>query len=307
ALAALFSGAGEALPEDALKLVELGIHHEQQHQELLLTDILSLFAANPLQPAYRAPAPVAVADEPPPLQWIEFPGGICEVGHAGNGFAYDNEGPRHEVLLRPFRLASRAVTNGEWQAFMADGGYETSALWLSDGWLTVQSEGWQAPLYWEREDDGWAQMSLRGLQPVDPAAPVRHVSYFEADAFARWSGKRLPSEFEWEFAAEGLPVEGRTLDTGVLRPLPAASDGEGLQQMFGDVWEWTHSAYAAYPGFETAEGAVGEYNGKFMCNQFVLRGGSCATPQGHVRGTYRNFFYPQQRWQFTGLRLADDA
>ncbi|MCG8562303.1 MAG: ergothioneine biosynthesis protein EgtB [Hyphomicrobiales bacterium] len=307
ALEALLSDGSDALPDKAQALIALGIYHEQQHQELLLTDILSLFAANPLKPAYRAPAPAAVPADQAPLAWIAFPGGVREVGHDGRGFAYDNEGPRHEVLLQPFKLASRAVTNGEWQAFMDDGGYETSALWLSDGWLTVQSEGWEAPLYWERGDDGWEQMGLRGLQPVDPAAPVRHVSYFEADAFARWAGKRLPSEFEWEVAAEGLPVEGRMLDMSVLRPLPAPSDGDGLQQMFGDVWEWTHSAYAPYPGFAAAEGALGEYNGKFMCNQFVLRGGACTTPEGHVRRTYRNFFYPQQRWQFTGLRLAEAA
>jgi ergothioneine biosynthesis protein EgtB len=304
ALALLFTGGVSA---EAAALVELGINHEQQHQELLLTDILSLFAAEPLKPAYAAASSGVRASDPAPLGWTHFDGGIFEIGHAGNSFAYDNEGPRHEELVRPFTLANRLVTNAEWSQFIADGGYATPALWLADGWATVKAQGWTAPLYWEKADGGFMQMSLHGVRPIEPAAPVCHVSYYEADAFARWAGKRLPSEFEWELAARSVPVEGRTLGAGHLRPLPAATHADGLQQMYGDVWEWTGSAYLPYPGFKAAAGAVGEYNGKFMCNQFVLRGGSCATPDGHVRPTYRNFFYPHQRWQFMGLRLANDA
>jgi len=295
-----------ALPPQALELIELGINHEQQHQELLLTDILSLFAAGPLKPAYREASPGVGAGEAAPLAWVSFAGGIVELGHDGKGFAYDNEGPRHEELIRPFKLASRLVTNAEWSEFIADGGYATPTLWLADGWNTVKSQDWDGPLYVEQAEGSTIQMSLLGFRPVDPAAPVSHVSYYEADAFARWAGYRLPTEFEWEVAAGSVPVEGRTLGHGDLRPLPA-KPGQGLAQMFGDVWEWTGSAYLPYPGFKAAPGAVGEYNGKFMCNQFVLRGGSCVTPEGHVRRTYRNFFYPHQRWQFTGLRLAQDA
>jgi ergothioneine biosynthesis protein EgtB len=292
------------------ELIELGINHEQQHQELLLTDILSLFALNPLRPAYRRPQarPEEVKAEAP-LEWIAFEGGIKTVGHDGQGFAYDNEGPRHDVLLQPFRLASRCVTNGEWLAFMQAGGYRDPMLWLADGWTTVKTQGWNAPQYWEERDGVWHQMTLDGLVPVDPRAPVSHVSYFEANAFAHWAGKRLPTEFEWEVASEGYAVEGNDLSTGALRPRPATATGnEGrLTQMFGDVWEWTASAYQPYPGYRAAPGAVGEYNGKFMVSQQVLRGGSCATAGGHVRATYRNFFFPHQRWQFTGLRLAEDA
>ena len=294
------------LKPEAAELIELGINHEQQHQELLLTDILSLFAAEPLKPAYREAGPGIGAGHTAPFDWIAFEGGIFEVGHDGDGFAYDNEGPRHETLIHPFRLASRPVTNAEWIEFIEDGGYATPTLWLADGWNTVKSQAWEGPLYFEKAEGGYGQMSLMGFRPVDPAAPVTHVSYYEADAFARWAGHRLPSEFEWEVAAASVPVEGRTLGAGHLRPMPAGI-GARLQQMFGDVWEWTASAYLPYPGFKAAAGAVGEYNGKFMCNQFVLRGGSCVTPEGHVRRTYRNFFYPHQRWQFTGLRLAADA
>ena len=294
------------MPARALALIELGINHEQQHQELLLTDILSLFAAEPLKPAYAGASPGLAVAEAVPLGFVALPGGIFEVGHDGRGFAYDNEGPRHEELIRPFKLANRCVTNAEWIAFIEDGGYVTPTLWLADGWAAVKAQGWTAPLYWEEADGAYMQMSLLGLRPVDPAAPVCHVSYYEADAFARWAGYRLPTEFEWEVAAANLPVTGRTLGDRHLRPLPAER-GRGLRQMFGDVWEWTGSAYLPYPGFKAAPGAVGEYNGKFMCNQFVLRGGSCATPEGHIRRTYRNFFYPHQRWQFMGLRLAADA
>lgn len=293
------------MPDEATALITLGISHEQQHQELLLTDILSLFAAQPLKPAYRedgAREPTGTAET---LTFTAFDGGVFEVGHTGSGFSYDNEGPRHEQLIRPFKLANRCVTNAEWIAFIEDGGYETPALWLADGWTLINAETWRAPLYFEPSEGGYGQMSLRGFHPVDRAAPVTHVSYFEADAFARWAGYRLPSEFEWEHAAADLAEHGRTLGSGSLRPQPAP-DEAGLTQMFGDVWEWTSSAYLPYPGYKPAPGAVGEYNGKFMCNQFVLKGGSCVTPDGHIRRTYRNFFYPHQRWQFTGLRLAAD-
>ncbi len=298
--------AREDLSDEALALIELGINHEQQHQELMLTDILALFTSQPLKPAYTQ-AVIAPAARPVAPAWVAFPGGVVEIGHGGDGFAFDNEGPRHEVLLRPFRLADRCVTKGEWLEFMADGGYQRPDPWLSDGWTTVQQEGWRAPLYWAEGEDGWRQMTLSGLRPIDPAAPVAHVSYYEADAFARWAGKRLPTEFEWEWASRGLAEGGATLGTGALRPSPAGEADGRLQQMFGDVWEWTQSHYSPYPGFRAAEGAVGEYNGKFMCGQFVLKGGSCVTPDGHVRRSYRNFFYPQQRWQFCGLRLADDG
>ncbi|MEM7192009.1 MAG: ergothioneine biosynthesis protein EgtB [Pseudomonadota bacterium] len=294
------------IPDEAARLIELGINHEKQHQELLLTDVLSLFASQPLRPAYRDEIARLAPADPEPLSFTSFAGGLFEIGHAGDGFSYDNEGPRHEQLIRPFKLANRCVTNGEWIAFMEDGGYESAALWLADGWNLIREEGWRTPLYFEEDEGGYKQMSLKGLRPLDLAAPVTHVSYFEADAFARWAGYRLPSEFEWEHASQGLAETGRTLVAGNLSPKPAPS-GPGLTQMFGDVWEWTASAYLPYPGYKPVAGAVGEYNGKFMCNQFVLKGGSCATPKGHIRRTYRNFFYPHQRWQFTGLRLAADA
>jgi ergothioneine biosynthesis protein EgtB len=240
-----------------------------------------------------------------PLKWISFEGGIREIGHEGRGFSWDNEGPRHEVLVRPFRLAHRLVTNGEWRAFMNDGGYREATLWLADGWATVKRESWDAPLYWEQHDGQWLQMGFEGLQPIDDAAPVCHVSYFEADAYARWAGKRLPTEAEWEIAAQGIEPVGNTLGSGALQPLPTRS--QGLDQMFGDVWQWTQSSYSPYPGYRPPEGAIGEYNGKFMVSQQVLRGASCVTPDHHSRSTYRNFFYPWQRWQFLGLRLAEDA
>lgn len=306
AMTDLLAGADAETFARLAPLVEIGINHEQQHQELILMDILNLFAANPLRPAYR-PGDTAPAPEAPPPAFIDFPGGIFEIGHAGEGFAYDNEGPRHEVLLRPFRLASRAVTNGEWLAFMADGGYRRPDLWLADGWARVTAGEYEAPLYWEAHDGDWQAFTLAGLGPLDPAAPVVHVSYYEADAFARWAGRRLPTEAEWEVAARGLTVAGNFLDAGALRPLPAAMSDDGPAQMFGDVWEWTQSPYVAYPGYRPAPGALGEYNGKFMSSQMVLRGGCCATPEGHARATYRNFFYPHQRWAFAGLRLAEDA
>ena len=280
----------------------LGLNHEQQHQELLLTDIKNLFALNPLRPVYR-PTPHAPAGAAT-LAWLEFSGGMYAVGHSEGAFAFDNEMPRHRVFLEPFALASRPVTNGEWLEFMQAGGYSTPELWLSDGWRTVQQSGWQSPLYWEQMDGAWWYMTLGGFVAVDPEAPVCHLSYFEADAYARFAGRRLPTEFEWEAAASSLPLEGNFLESGRLHPSGRAN---ASRQFFGDVWEWTSSAYAPYPGYTPLTGSLGEYNGKFMVSQLVLRGGSCATPRSHIRPTYRNFFYPPDRWQFTGLRLARDC
>jgi len=291
------------LPPEAQELVQLGCHHEEQHQELLLTDILHLFAQNPLQPAIwegERKVPVAM---PGPIGWIEGRTGEVEIG-AGTGFAFDCEGPRHAELLHPHAIADRTVTNGEWAAFIADGGYSNPAHWLSDGWAWVKAEGIVAPLYWEQVRGGWTRFGLDGRRPIDPAAPVTHVSFFEADAYASWAGARLPTEAEWEAAASAHDsLSGNQLDApGPAEPRPSPHG----PAFYGDVWEWTGSAYRPYPGFKPAEGAVGEYNGKFMSGQFVLRGGSCATPRGHVRASYRNFFYPRQRWQFTGVRLARD-
>ena len=292
---------GTAMREPAAAaLIEIGIHHEQQHQELLLTDVLSLFAGQPLRPSY-AGAPARAGPTPSPLTFTAYDGGVHEIGHAGAGFCFDNEGPRHRALLQPFALADRLVTNEEWLAFMRDGGYRDAAPWLADGWGAVKAEGWRAPLYWEERDGTWWQMSLHGLRPVDLAAPVDHVSFYEADAYARWAGHRLPTEFEWEHAA----IAGADPTERPRRLAPEAAQ-PGDRQMFGEVWQWTQSAYLPYPGYKAAPGAIGEYNGKFMCSQQVLRGSSCATPPGHARATYRNFFYPHQRWQFTGLRLASD-
>jgi ergothioneine biosynthesis protein EgtB len=290
-----------------LKVIELGCHHEQQHQELLLTDILHLFAQNLLHPAYKdsVPLPVELIDRS--QTYRSFSGGLVEIGHGGQGFAFDCEGPRHTVRIEPYRLSDRLVTNGEWAEFIADGGYRNPLLWLSDGWATVRNEAWSAPLYWEARDGEYWSMTLRGAQPIDPDAPVTHVSYFEADAFATWASRRLPTEDEWEAAAQGLPIAGNFANSGRLRPRPAPAPAGELRQMFGDVWEWTRSAFMPYPRFRPMEGALGEYNGKFMSGQFVLRGGSCVTPEDHVRATYRNFFAPHARWQFSGLRLAEDA
>lgn len=289
---------------EILAMVELGIHHEQQHQELILTDILHAFWTQPLRPAYLPSAETA-PHQAPALRWIGHPGGVVEIGANGDGFSFDNERPRHAELLRPYRLASRLATNAEYLDFIHDNGYQRPELWLSDGWDTVCREGWRAPLYWESADGGWRQFTLHGLSPLDPAAPVCHVSYYEADAFARWSGARLPLESEWENAARNRPVDGNLLESWSLETRPAAEGASGAEdQLFGDVWEWTGSAYLPYPGFLTAPGAVGEYNGKFMCNQFVLRGGSFATSASHIRATYRNFFPPHARWQFMGVRLA---
>ena len=290
------------------QLVELGCHHEQQHQELLLTDILHLFAQNPLKPAYKLPEPLLV--EPQTVgapAYLPFDGGLVEIGHEGRGFAFDSEGPHHSVFIEPYRLADRPVTNREWIEFIVDGGYRDPLLWLSEGWAVLRDQGWTMPLYWEQRDDVYWTMTLRGLQPLDLDAPVTHVSYFEADAYAAWSHRRLPTEMEWENATRGVPLTGNFGDSGFLRPRPASGAAEGPRQIFGDVWEWTRSAFLPYPRFRPAAGAVGEYNGKFMSGQFVLRGGSCATPPGHIRRSYRNFFPPAMRWQFGGVRLADDV
>jgi len=291
----------DRLAPEALVLLELGLNHEQQHQELMVTDIKHGLWSAPLRPeAAEQTGPRSTA---PKLKWIEFEGGIVHVGHSGSSFSFDNECPRHEVLLRPFALASRAVTNGEYMQFMAEGGYRRPEQWLSEGWDTVGNHQWTAPLYWERREDGrWWEFTNQGMTPVDPAEPVCHISYYEADAYARWSGCRLPTEQEWEIAASNNPVFGAMLEEMAFHP--RAAKGEGMQQMFGDVWEWTASPYMAYPGFVPAAGLLGEYNGKFMCNQMVLRGGSCATPASHIRATYRNFFPAHARWQFSGLRLA---
>jgi len=285
-------------------IVELGLHHEQQHQELFLTDILYTFAQNPLQPAYREPRSNTTSAAAPATKWIRFDAGLHTIGHTGGRFGFDNEFPAHHAYLQAYALASDLVTNAQWIEFIEDGGYRNPLLWLSDGWRTVETEGWRYPDYWI-ERDGYASMTLSGLQPIDPNAPVTHVSYFEADAFARWAGKRLPTEAEWEHAARALPIDGHFADRGVFSPMASPNSGD-LNQMYGDVWEWTASPYVAYPGFQPSGGAIGEYNGKFMNGQYVLRGGSCVTPENHVRATYRNFFYPHQRWQFTGLRLASD-
>jgi dimethylhistidine N-methyltransferase len=287
-------------------LLDLGLAHEEQHQELILMDILHLFAASPLHPAYAPPRRATPPTAVPPMGFVGFDGGLVETGHAGDGFGFDNETPRHKAWLEPYELADRLVTNGEWLAFMADGGYARPELWLSEGWARAQAEGWDSPLYWREVDGGWSAMTLHGLRPVDPAQPVGHVSFYEADAYAAWAGARLPTETEWEHAAQGLPVTGNFLSSGALEPTPAPG-GAGLRQMFGDLWEWTRSAYSPYPGFKPASGAVGEYNGKFMSGQFVLRGGACVTPGDHLRASYRNFFYPQQRWMFSGVRLARDG
>ncbi len=300
-------GALPALGEEAAALVELGLHHEQQHQELMLMDLTATFAENPLLPALWPAEPLPPAAEPPPCGWVRGGTGIVELGDDGPDFAFDCEGPRHPVLLHPHELADRLVTNGEWLGFIADGGYARAELWLSDGWSWVRENAVEAPLYWRDTDGGWSRFGLDGLQPLNRAEPVCHISYYEADAFARWAGARLPTEAEWEAAAASLdPHGGNQLDrAGPVRPRPA-KDGSDLRQLFGDVWEWTMSAFLPYPGFRPAEGTVGEYNGKFMAGQFVLRGGSAATPRGHMRASYRNFFYPHQRWQYAGLRLARD-
>jgi ergothioneine biosynthesis protein EgtB len=310
AMAELIARTDDAALGMIAPLLALGLAHEQQHQELILTDIKHAFWRNPVSLAYQPPQ--AFTREPaPPLDFIGFAGGIVEIGHDGHGFAFDNEGPRHRVLLNPYRLATRPITCGEYLMFMEDGGYSQPELWLSDGWATVQREGWQAPLYWSpdaRHESGWQIFTLNGKRAIDPAEPVCHVSFFEAAAFATWAGKRLPTEAEWEHAANSGRCEFRGGFLDRAHPHPRASTAPaGRLQMLGEVWEWTRSGYEPYPGFRPVQGAIGEYNGKFMVSQLVLRGGSCVTPPGHVRASYRNFFPPAARWQFSGIRLAEDA
>ena len=291
--------------DDLAPLVALGLNHEQQHQELVLTDLKHLLSRNPLDPPYREPWPLTPI-RPGKASWIAVEGGVREIGHEGPGFAFDNESPRHRVWLDDFEIASRPVTHGDFIAFVEDGGYRRPELWLSLGWDAVQSRGWQAPLYWERRDGRWTTFTLHGRVAVDPNTPACHLSFFEAEAYARWAGARLPTEAEWETAVADHPVEGNFLESGAFHPLATREEPAPgrLAQAFGDVWEWTRSSYDPYPGFRAPEGAVGEYNGKFMCAQYVLRGGSCATPSTHIRATYRNFFPPDARWQFSGLLLA---
>ncbi|MEX2121179.1 MAG: ergothioneine biosynthesis protein EgtB [Pirellulales bacterium] len=307
-MAGLLEHASERLLEVVVPLLDLGLHHEQQHQELLLTDLKHAFGLNPLRPSYRLPpgrageGGRAARPGTAPLRWTERPAGVRWLGHDGNAFAFDNELPRHRVFVEGHQLASRLTTAGEYRQFIDDGGYRRADLWLSDGWAARQAEGWEAPHYWHRDGGDWAVMTLDGLRPLDPIEPVCHVSYYEADAYARWAAARLPAEAEWEVEAVNRGIAGNFLENWALHP---AADG-GSGQFFGDVWEWTASPYAAYPGYRPAAGALGEYNAKFMCNQMVLRGGSCVTPQSHIRASYRNFFPPSARWQFSGIRLARD-
>jgi ergothioneine biosynthesis protein EgtB len=322
-------------PAEALERIELGVNHEEQHQELILTDILNAFYVNPLRPVYLPEdgEPRRSAEHPAPLRFLRFEGGVHEAGHAGDGFCFDNELPRHPAWLQPYALAERLVTCGEYLEFMEDGGYRRPDLWLSDGWNAVQDRGWSAPLYWGSGSGEWSIFTLRGEQPLSRRknAPVSHLSYYEADAYARWAGYRLPTELEWEAAAQGRLIAGNLLDSGRLMTVPASemtdsdatgrsagvsTDGVALLpenpagpfqrpwQLFGDCWQWTASAYLGYPGFRPLPGSLGEYNGKFMSGQMVLRGGSCATPRAHIRASYRNFFTPDTRWQFSGIRLA---
>ncbi|MGH7799659.1 MAG: ergothioneine biosynthesis protein EgtB [Thermodesulfobacteriota bacterium] len=301
--------ANQAHMEEIAPVIEIGLNHEQQHQELTLTDIKHVLSVNPLHPVYLhikhdSPRTFTI----PEMRWVQFPEGVYWIGHDGNGFAFDNESPRHKVYLNSFKLAYRLVTNREYLAFMEDGGYERPELWLSDGWYTVEANSWKAPLYWEKQNNSWCYFTLSGIREVDLDEPVTHVSYYEADAYARWKGVRLPSESEWEIASSKLPIGGNFVESGNFHPhaLNQVSSSSGLLQMFGDVWEWTQSPYIPYPGFKTLPGVLGEYNGKFMSNQMVLRGGSCATSISHIRKTYRNFFPPNARWQFMGIRLAKD-
>jgi ergothioneine biosynthesis protein EgtB len=302
AVLTLIHSVAEQHWDDVVFRVTLGLNHEQQHQELLLMDIKHNFAANPLRPVYRSRSS-APAASPSPMQWIEREGGIARIGHQGSAFAFDNESPRHDVLIRDHALASRPVTNGEYLEFMESGGYIDARHWLADGWATLREKRWEAPLYWERVDGQWWHMTLAGFRPVDASEPTCHVSFYEADAYARWAGRRLPLEEELETVLAGQAIEGNFVDSGLLHPR-AAVEGDG--QWYGDLWEWTRSAYSPYPHFAPLAGSLGEYNGKFMANQMVLRGGSCATPRSHMRASYRNFFYPHDRWPFTGIRLAAD-
>lgn len=284
-------------------VIEIGNNHEQQHQELMVTDFKYMFAQNPLFPAYKELDP-PIGQSPAPLNWLPFEEGIYEIGNNNDEYTYDNEHPLHRKFLESFELTDRLITNGEYMEFMEDGGYTRSPLWLDDGWATVNEQGWDAPLYWTKKDGSWHHYTLGGLRQVNPHEPVTHLSYYEADAYARWAGARLPREAEWEAAAGDQPGEGNFVEDGHFHPQPLQKNSEGLKQMYGDVWEWTMSAYEPYPGYQPLPGALGEYNGKFMCSQYVLRGGSCATSKTHIRKTYRNFFYPDARWQFNGFRLA---
>jgi ergothioneine biosynthesis protein EgtB len=311
----LLSNPDESLLDEMEAILVLGFHHEQQHQELLITDIKHVFAQNPLYPVFRQRNRDVAAKKISAIHFIDFEETVSAIGHDGDGFAYDNEGPRHRALVPAFSLATRPVTNGEYIAFIENNGYSRPEFWLSLGWMTVNEQRWNAPLYWTKRDGAWWNFTLSGLRPVDQSEPVTHVSYFEADAYTNWAGARLPTEFEWERAALSCPIEGNFVETELFHPVAVVSavsaDKPGkdqrLHQMFGDVWEWTRSAYSPYPGYRAGPGALGEYNGKFMCNQYVLRGGSCATSRIHIRRTYRNFFQPEKRWQFTGIRLARDA
>jgi ergothioneine biosynthesis protein EgtB len=304
----LIEAADEQLLAKLDPILTLGLHHEQQHQELMLTDIKNVFWQNPLRPVFRKRDQVK-ASPTPALDWLNFEEGVYWVGHQGPEFSYDNEGPRHRVFVPSFSLASRLVTNAEFLAFIEDGGYRRHELWLSLGWNTVKERSWDSPLYWEKRDGKWFTMTLAGMGELIPEEPVCHVSLFEADAYARWAASRLATEEEWELASSALALKGNFVESELFHVAPIASSvsGDKLAQMFGDVWEWTHSSYSPYPGYSAADGALGEYNGKFMCNQYVLRGGSCATSQSHIRRTYRNFFPPDARWQFAGIRLAKDV
>jgi ergothioneine biosynthesis protein EgtB len=305
---ALISRADDKLFRDIEPILTLGIHHEQQHQELLITDIKHVFAQNPLYPVFREAGANSRGTTSSPAKFLEFDEATIEIGHDGHGFSYDNEGPRHRALVLPFSLADRLVTNREYLEFIADNGYSRSEFWLSLGWTTVNEQQWKAPLYWIEHDGAWWNFTLSGLRKVEADEPVTHLSYFEADAYANWAGARLPTEFEWERAATGIEIDGNFVETQRFHPAALTNppaNGE-LAQMFGDVWEWTRSSYSPYPGYRAEPGALGEYNGKFMCNQYVLRGGSCATSRTHIRKSYRNFFQPEKRWQFVGIRLARD-
>lgn len=299
----------EGVDEALARVVEVGLHHEQQHQELIVTDLKHMLSCNPTHPVYRLRA-VPEGEGVAELRWRAWGEGVRQIGHDGASFGFDNEFPKHKVFAQAFAMATRLVTNGEYLAFVEDGGYEATTLWLSDGWATVQREGWRSPLYWHKREGAWWEMTLSGLRPLDPDEPVTHVSLYEADAYARWAGKRLPTEAEWEIAsAEAAQDDGAFVEGGTFHPTPARPDAarpDALRQWFGDVWEWTASPYTPYPGYAPLAGVLGEYNGKFMCSQMVLRGGSCATSKNHIRATYRNFFPPSARWQFMGIRLAED-